>query len=243
MRRNLPLSRILSPQVTALCPAQFPGYNSMGYTDLYRRVASVGIEPGTLRTCRIYLYAHNRSRACGRVRVSAADSDTRAGCRLGSDDARTCGEAAQVPHPRRECPVPPDKRPLADGDVGRRVLRWEHPAPHPSAFRGTYHPLSAHSAICAAIAEWYKDLCNSRCVFRRLSTPWSAYSCLHPNQSLICSGCGVCHVHKRRSCILRARASRYPRSTTPSRPRATRSTSSPRIDSSAPSGTGERNRT
>ena len=29
-----PLSRILSPQVTALGSAQFPGYNSMGYTDL-----------------------------------------------------------------------------------------------------------------------------------------------------------------------------------------------------------------
>ena len=31
---KLPLLRILSPQVTALGLAQFPGYNSMGYTDL-----------------------------------------------------------------------------------------------------------------------------------------------------------------------------------------------------------------
>ena len=31
---NLPLPSILSPQVIALGSAQFPGYNSMGYTDL-----------------------------------------------------------------------------------------------------------------------------------------------------------------------------------------------------------------
>ena len=30
---NPPLSGILSPQVTALGSDQFPGYNSMGYTD------------------------------------------------------------------------------------------------------------------------------------------------------------------------------------------------------------------
>ena len=54
--RAAPL-RILSPQVTALGSAQFPGYNSLGYTDYLQRVAFVGIEPGILRACCIHLNA------------------------------------------------------------------------------------------------------------------------------------------------------------------------------------------
>ena len=43
---NLPLSKILSSQLTALSLAQLPGYYSMGYTDLYGGWHQAGLNPG-----------------------------------------------------------------------------------------------------------------------------------------------------------------------------------------------------
>ena len=52
-----PLSRILSPQVTARGSAQFPGYNSMGYTD----VTAGGISGDRTRDLAVLLHKSLRA--------------------------------------------------------------------------------------------------------------------------------------------------------------------------------------
>ena len=73
---GFPVSRILSSQVTARGSARFPGHDSVGCTDLHRRVASAGIEPGTARPRCINLLRACRSAVCADSGVVCSDAST-----------------------------------------------------------------------------------------------------------------------------------------------------------------------